>query len=382
MYAITNGHLITMEGSDLPHGTMLVDDDGLIGEVGEDIQIPEEAEIIDFSGKYIMPGIIDAHSHMGISQDIQSMEAELEFMDDYILPSLRTIDAINPAVNGFEQARKSGITTIAISPGSTHVIGGQIAVIKPLGTTVDAMILKEPAALKMTLGEMFFYRGIHRKPTQQARMIVTARLREAFVQGENYRREDDSFDLDLDMDILMQAVEGRLPIVCHAHRADDIMTALRLAKEFSLRLVLVHATESEWVADHLVAYHTPVIISPGTFGKVENWDKIDWNAINRLYEKGVVVSLCSDHPYNNVTQLLPAAIAAYEAGLPRTEALKAITINSANLLGVEDEVGSLAEDKHADFVVFDGDPLAADSKIEEVWINGRRVETPAADCEK
>ncbi|MGI5825191.1 MAG: amidohydrolase family protein [Bacillota bacterium] len=379
MYAITNGHIITMEGAELPHGTMLVDDEGLVGEIGDGIEIPAEAQIIDMTGKYIMPGLIDAHCHMGISQDIQSMEAELEFMDDYILPSLRTIDAINPVVSGFEQARKSGITTIAVSPGSTHVIGGQIAVIKTIGKTVDSMILKEPAALKMALGEMFFYRGIHRKPTQQARMIVTARLREAFVQGENYRREDDSFDLDLDMDILMQAVEGRLPIVCHAHRADDIMTALRLAKEFSLRLVLVHATEAEIVADELVDYDASVIVSPGTFGKVENWDKIDWDAINRLQQKGLNISICSDHPYNNITQLLPAAIAAHKAGLPRYEALKAVTINSANILGVEDEVGSLAEDKHADFVVFDGDPLNEDAEILEVWINGKPVEKLSAD---
>jgi imidazolonepropionase-like amidohydrolase len=375
MYAITNGHIITMEGTELTNGTMIVDDEGLIGEIGNDIAIPDEAQVIDMSGKYIIPGMIDAHCHMGISQDIQSMEAELEFTDDYILPSLRTIDAINPVVSGFEQARKSGITTIAVSPGTTHVIGGQIAVIKTIGKTVDSMILKEPAALKMTLGEMFFYRGIHRKPTQQARMIVTARLREAFVRGENYRREDDSFDFDLDLDILTQAVEGRLPIVCHAHRADDIMTALRLAKEFSLRLVLVHATESEIVADELVDYDAAVIVSPGTFGKVEDWDNIDWAAINRLYQKGLTISLCSDHPYNNVTQLLPAAIAAYKAGLPRYEALKAITLNSADILGLEDEVGSLAEDKHADFVVFDGDPLDENSNILEVWINGKKVES-------
>lgn len=381
MYAITNGHIITMEGAELPHGTMLIDDDGLISEVGDGIEIPPEAEIIDMTGKYIMPGMIDAHCHMGISQDIQSMEAELEFTDDYILPELRTIDAINPAVKGFEQARQSGITTIAVSPGSTHVIGGQIAVIKTIGQTVDSMILKEPSGLKMALGEMFFYRGIHRKPTQQARMIVTARLREAFVQGENYRREDDSFDLDLGLDILMQAVDGRLPIVCHAHRADDIMTALRIAREFSLKLVLVHATESELVADDLVNYGASVIISPGTFGKAENWDKIDWAAIGRLHKQGLNIALCTDHPYNNITQLLPAAIAAEKAGLPRYEALKAITINSANILGVEDEVGSLAEDKHADFVVLDNDPLNENAQIIEVWINGKRVEQPAANPE-
>lgn len=375
MYAITNGHIITMEGAELPHGTMIIDDEGLISEVGDNIKIPDNIEVIDMTGKYIMPGMIDAHCHMGITQDIQSMEAELEFTDDYIFPELRTIDAINPAVNGFEQARNSGITTIAVSPGSTHVIGGQIAVIKTIGNTVDGMILKEPAALKMSLGEMFFYRGIHRKPTPQARMIVTARLREAFVQGENYGREDESFDLDLGCDILMQAVDGRLPIVCHAERADDIMTALRLAKEFSLRLVLVHAKESEMISKELVDYEASVIISPGTFGKTEEWDKIDWAAINRLCQKGLNVALCTDHPYNNITRLLPAAIAAHKAGLPRYDALKAITVNAANILGLEDEIGSFAEDKYANFVVFDKDPLNEDAEILEVYIEGKRVDS-------
>ena len=190
----------------------MFDEDGIITEVGAELEIPPEAEVIDLQGKYVMPGIIDVHSHMGISQDLQSLEAELEFMDDYIMPELRTIDAINPAVGGFRQARENGVTTIAISPSSTYVVGGQVAVLKSLGKTVDAMIMKEPAALKMALGEMFFYRGIHRKPTPQARMIVAARLREAFVQAENYAREDES--LDLGMDIIMQAVDGRLPIFC------------------------------------------------------------------------------------------------------------------------------------------------------------------------
>ena len=157
----------------------------------------------------------------------------MEFMDDYILPQLRTIDAINPAVSGFQLARQNGITTLAISPGSTYVVGGQVAVVRTLGNTVDEMILKEPVALKMALGEMFFYRGLHRKPTPQARMIVASRLREAFVQGENYAREDKM--LDLGMDIIVQAGDGRLPVFVHARRADDIMTALRLAKEMCIR---------------------------------------------------------------------------------------------------------------------------------------------------
>ena len=158
MLAITNGYIITMEGKDYPSGTVLIEGD-TIQEVGEHITIPKEAEVVDLAGKYLMPGMVDAHCHMGISQDLQSLEAELEFMDDYILPQLRTIDAINPAVSGFQLARQNGITTLAISPGSTYVVGGQVAVVKALGNTVDEMILKEPVALKMALGEMFFIGG-------------------------------------------------------------------------------------------------------------------------------------------------------------------------------------------------------------------------------
>ena len=371
MLAITNGYIITMEGKDYPSGTVLIEGD-TIQEVGEHISIPSDAEVVDLAGKYLMPGMVDAHCHMGISQDLQSLEAELEFMDDYILPQLRTIDAINPAVSGFQLARQNGITTLAISPGSTYVVGGQVAVVRTLGNTVDEMILKEPVALKMALGEMFFYRGLHRKPTPQARMIVASRLREAFVQGENYAREDKM--LDLGMDIIVQAGDGRLPVFVHARRADDIMTALRLAKEFSLHLVLVHATEAEFVADALVKYEAPVIVSPSTFGNTETWDAIDWGALSRLHRSGVQIALCSDHPFTTIDQLRPAAIAAYHAGLPREVALSAITITAADILGVEDEVGSIAEDKYADFVVLDKDPLDIEAKVEQVWLNGKLVE--------
>jgi len=371
MIALKNGVLITMEGEDVPRGTILIDEDGMIQAVGADVEIPEEAEVIDLGGKFVMPGLIDVHSHVGISQDLQSLEAELEFMEDYIMPELRTIDAVNPAVAGFRQAREAGFTTIAVSPASTYVVGGQVAVLKSFGKTVDSMIKKEPAALKMALGEMFFYRGIHRKPTPQARMIVAARLREAFVQAENYAREDES--LDLGMDIIMQAVDGRLPIFVHAHRATDIMTALRLAKEFSLRLVLVHATEAENVFEDLVDYETPIIASPATFGNLDDWDNIDWEGFARLERCGLEVAICSDHPYMSVEQLRPAVIRAHQAGLSRTAALKSLTLTAATILGMEDDLGSLAEDKDADFIILDGDPLLPESRILEVWSKGQRI---------
>ena len=370
MLAITNGHIITMEGVEYHCGTVLVRD-GLIEEVGDAIAIPEHAQVYDLQGKYLMPGMIDTHCHLGVSQDLQSLEAEREFMDDYILPQLRVIDAINTQAVGFKTAREAGITTVAVSPGSTCVVGGQIAVVKTMGGMVEHIILREPAALKMALGEIFTYRGLHREPTTQARMMVTASLREAFVRAENYAREDK--DLDLSMDIIIQAKRGRLPVFVHARKADDMMTALRLAREFSLDLVVVHGNECESIAHYLVNYEVPVLISPISYNKTGDFESIDWSNLVRLEASGLKMAFCTDYPMIPIESLRHFAVKAHAAGLSRNTALAAITINSAHILGVDDEVGSLAEEKEADFVILDGDPLKAESNVLEVWIKGRKV---------
>ncbi|MDD4571163.1 MAG: amidohydrolase family protein [Clostridia bacterium] len=370
MLAITNGHIITMEGTEYNCGTLLVRD-GVIQQVGDNIDIPEHAQVYDIKGKYLMPGMIDSHCHLGVSQDLQSLEAEREFMDDYILPNLRVIDAINSQAVGFAAAREAGITSVAVSPGSTCVVGGQIAVVKTLAGVVDHIVLREPAALKMALGEIFTYRGLHREPTTQARMMVTASLREAFVRAENYAREDK--DLDLSMDIIIQAKRGRLPVFVHARRADDMMTALRLAREFSLDLVIVHGNECENIANYLVNYEVPVVISPISYNKADDPESIDWSNLARLEASGLKIAFCTDYPIMPIGSLRGFAVKAHEAGFSREASLAAITINGASILDVDDEVGSLAEEKEADFVILDGDPLKAESKVLEVWIKGHRV---------
>lgn len=370
MIAIINGSVITMEGTDYHRGTVLMEGDKIVA-VGTDIVVPTGAKVYDAQGKTVMPGLIDAHCHVGIYQDLLSIEEQREDMDDCIMPQLRTMDAINPAVYSFGAARGGGVTTLAISPGSGHVVGGQVAVVKSVGKLVDDMILREPAALKVALGEIFCHRGVRWEPTPQARMLVVASLRDAFIQAENYEREDRITDLGLE--ILLQAEKGRIPVYAHAQRADDIMTAIRLAKEFSLDLVLVHATEALAATKHILKNDIPVIIGPQIGEGSGDLADLDWAIPGQLEQEGVRVMLCSNHPAVSVEGLLQMAAYAHQAGMSRDGALRAVTTAPAEVLHIEDEVGSLAEDKDADVIVVNGDPLSPDAVVEQVFINGEQV---------
>jgi len=370
MIAIINGNVVTMEGTDYHRGTVLMEK-GKIVAIGTDMVIPVGAKVYDAQGKTVMPGLLDAHCHVGIYQDLLSIEEQREDMDDCIMPQLRTIDAINPAVFSFGAARGGGVTTLAISPGSGHVVGGQVAVVKSAGYLVDDMILREPAALKVALGEIFCHKGVRWEPTPQARMLVVSSLREAFIQAENYEREDRITDLG--MEVLLQAEKGRIPVYAHAQRADDIMTAIRLAKEFSLDLVLVHATEALAAVKHIIKNEIPVIMGPQTIEPASDLSELDWRIPGQLEQAGVKVILCSNHPMVSVEGLLHIAAHAHEAGMSREGALRAVTMTPAEILHVEDEVGSLEEGKHADVIIVNGDPLSFDAVVEQVFINGEQV---------
>lgn len=371
MKAFINAHIFTVEGEEFENGIIIVSKKGVISEIGVDIEIPVKAKIIDLGGKCVYPGFVDPHVHLGITQDLRSLEAEREFMDDYIMPQLRVIDSIDPTALGFGLAVKHGTTSVGVSPGSTYVIGGQMAVIKTSGIVVDEMVVHEPAALKMALGEMFCFRGLNRKPTPQSRMIVAARIREAFVEASNYGLDEES--LDLAMDAIYRARRGRMPVFVHARKSNDIMTAVRLAKEFNLDLVIVNGEESDIVANYLRDNEVSVVISPATFGGGADYSEFDWGLASRLYEAGVNCVFATDHPIAAIDRLREIAVLAHEAGLPKDEALKSITIKAATILGVEDEVGSLEEGKDADFIVTDGHPLDIDTKFFATYIKGKKV---------
>lgn len=383
MKALINGKIYTMTRGVIEGGTILINE-GKIIDVDSGIAVPSEAEVIDCSGRIITPGIIDAHTHVGIGEEGIGWEGrDYNEMTDPITPELRAIDAINPEDQGFQDAVEGGITTVMTGPGSANVLGGQNVVIKTRGNTVEEMILRDPAGVKGAFGEnpkRVYGQGKQKSP--MTRMATAALLRKTLVKAQNYLKKleqgekdpDKMPERDLQMEILARVLRKEIPLRLHAHRADDIMTILRIAREFDVDVTLEHCTEGHKVAKEIAEAGVPAVVGPSLTNraKVELKDRT-FRTPAVLYEAGVKVALMTDHPVIPLQYLPIAAGLAVKEGLPYEEGLKAITINAAEILGVDDRVGSLERGKDADLVVFDGDPLELRSKIELVLIDGRTV---------
>ena len=292
MILLKNAKILTMAERDLEKGDILMGD-GKIQRIGENIAAPAGAEIIDASGLTAMPGIVDAHCHIGMWEDsIDEEGADGNECTDPVTPELRAIDAINPVDRCFQEAREGGVTTVVTGPGSANVIGGQFAALKTYGACVDEMGIKAPAALKMALGE--HPKGVYggeQKNAPMTRMASAALIREALVEAQEYAKEMESDDppkRDLKNEILCQALRGELLVKIHAHRADDIFTAIRLAKEFNLRLSLEHCTDGYLIAPYVKESGAKVIIGPLLCDRCKpELKNLSWNAPRVLYENGV-----------------------------------------------------------------------------------------------
>lgn len=381
--AIINGKIFTMNGDIIKKGTLLIEK-GKIKEVGINIEIPESAEIIDAADKVVFPGMIDAHTHVGIGEDGVGWEGrDYNEMTDPITPQLRAIDAINPDEEGIITARENGITTVLTGPGSANVLSGQNVVIKTQGKTVDQMVLKDPAGIKAAFGENPKRVYGDQKKAPSTRMAVAALMRETLMNAEDYLQEkeqklaeDKPFKRDMKMESLIPVLKKEIPIKAHAHRADDIMTILRIAKEFDIRLTLEHCTEGHKIAKEIAEAGVPAIIGPTLTGKtkVELKDRT-FKTPGVLNEAGVKVALMSDHPVIPTENLPIYAAMAVKEGMDEMEALKAMTIYAAEILEVDDRVGSIEKGKDADIIIFDRHPLDIQSKVEKVFINGELVLT-------
>ena len=367
---IKNAHIITVTGAEYANGSVLIGG-GKIISVGENIAVPADAEVFDAGGKYLIPGLIDAHTHVGICEEIYNSYGEdTNEMTDPITPHLRALDAINHEDLGFADALRGGVTTVAIAPGSANVLCGEIAVLKTAGGSVDEMLLKEPAAMKAAFGEN--PKGVYgtEKKTPMTRMATAALMREALIKAGNYERGE-SKDRDLKMEALVGVLNGRLPLHAHAHRADDMLTAMRIAREFGLKLVLVHGTDGHKIAPLLADNDIQVVSGPlfTSRAKVEMKD-VSFESPGIMSAHGVKVSLCTDHPVIPINYLLLCAALAHRAGMNAADALAAVTINPAVLLGVDNRIGSIAEGKDADLVIIDGYPLSTEAKVEKVMMSG------------
>ena len=362
MLLIKNGYVKTMAGADVENGCVLIGDDGKIASVGADITC-DGAEIIDAGGRLVTPGCVDAHCHIGVHNSAVRWEGmDVNERSDPLTPQMRAIDGINPIDETFGLAIKHGVTSACTGPGSANVIGGSFAAIKLVGKRVDNMIIKDPVAMKCAFGEN--PKGAYGQAGAKApvtRMAVAAMLRNMLFKARKYSEDKDAGKapaFDMKLEAMIPVIKKEIPLKAHAHRADDIFTAIRIAKEFDVDLTLDHCTDGELIADELAKEGYPAFVGPSFGGKskVELLHK-SFTTPGALYRAGVPVSIITDAPVTPLEYLTMCAGLAVSAGMPYEEAWKAITINPANQTGIGDRVGSLETGKDGDVVIWNDDPL-------------------------
>ena len=373
---LKNARIFPMDRPPIPEGFVAFEG-GKITAVGAMEACPA-GEALDLGGAQIYPGFVDAHCHLGMFGDSVGFEgADGNESTDPVTPHLRAIDSIDPMDRCFSEAREAGITTVLTGPGSSNVIGGQFAAIKTAGRWIDRMIVKAPAAMKFALGEnpKKTYQG--RGETPVTRMATAALIREELRKAQEYLRRQERGeepDYDAKLDALVPVIQKKLPAHFHAHKANDIATAVRIAKEFQLDAVLVHATEGHLVADILEPEGIPVITGPVINDRSKpELRHLEQENTAALVEAGIPAAICTDHPENPVQYLPLAAALTVRTGVTPEKALLAITLRAAEIAGIADRVGSLTVGKDADLVVLDGDPLEMQSRVQMVFIDGRRV---------
>ena len=366
MLIIKNGYIKTMDGEDIENGQIIIED-GKIKAIGNNLIIPNDVEVIDAEGLLVTPGLIDGHCHIGLWEEGIGFEGEdgNEAVEP-ITPHLRAIDGINPMDQGFQDAIEGGVTCAVTGPGSANVIGGSFAAIKTYGKKIDDMIIKDPVAMKIAFGEnpKRVYDEQHKSPV--TRMAIAALLRETLFEAKKYMEDleaskedpDQKPDFDIKLHSMLPVLKKEIPLKAHAHRADDIFTALRIAKEFDLDITLDHCTEGHLIVEELKAAGKPCLIGP-TFGsrtKVELRNK-SFETPKILTDAGIKTAIITDSNVIPIQHLPMCAGMAVKAGLAEEEAWRAITINPAEITGIDDKVGSLKVGKDADIAIFKGNPL-------------------------
>lgn len=383
---ITNVYVHTMTQGDIENGYVKVCD-GKIAEVGDmnNIKCELGENVIDGGGNHLYPGFIDAHTHLGLFTDGEDYEHEdANEVSDAITPNMRVIDAINPLDGCFKDAINAGVTTVMVSPGSANAIAGQIAAIKTYGKRIDNMIVKEPVAMKFSMGEnpKSMYNETQQSP--KTRMAVAATIRENLSKAQRYMQEkakaqENSSDYDLPdydakLEALIPVIKGEVYAHFHAHRADDIFTAIRISKEFKLKYVIVHATEGHIIFDELLKEGTSVISGPfmGDRSKFE-LKNLTVKSPVVMSKNGLSVAITTDHPETPIQYLTLCASLAASKGMEKAKAMKAITIDAAKICGIDDVVGSIEAGKDADLVLFDKDPFDVGAEPIMVIVNGEIV---------
>lgn len=384
MILLKNGLVYTMtEGK--PSIMDVLIEGKTIKKVGKGIKAPKDATVIDCTDKIVTPGLIDAHCHLGLWEDSIGFEgADGNEMTDPITPHLRGIDAMNPMDINFREAIEGGVTVACAGPGSANIIGGQFAAVKTHGNRIDDMIIKAPLAMKCAFGENPKRVYGESKKSPGTRLAIVGEFRKTLFAAKEYLAKmeaagDDVSKLpayDMKMESLIPVLKKEIPFKAHAHRADDIFSAIRIAKEFDVLLSLEHCTEGHLIAEHLAKEGYPAIIGP-TFGdrsKFELKNKT-FDTPKVLYAAGVKIAIMTDSPVIPLQHLSLCAALAAKAGLDEMEALRAITINPAEITGIADRVGSLEAGKDADLVLWSKHPFELSSDVLMTIVNGEVVYT-------
>lgn len=380
MLCIKNGMIHDMVNPEAYEGDILMDG-GKITAIGKNLDIPEGTEVYDACGKGVYPGFVDAHSHLGLDGYGIGFEGQdYNERNDICTPQLRGIDSFNPMDPSVSMAAKGGVTCVGTGPGSSNVIGGTFFAAKTAGHCVDDMIVKNPIAMKCAFGEN--PKRCYKDVNNYARMSTASKLREMLFKTRDYMARkaaagDDPLKkpaFDMKLEAMIPVLEKKIPLKAHAHQANDILTAIRIAKEFDIDMTLEHCTEGHLIVDEMVKAGFPCAVGPsfGHASKVELQNKT-WETPGILAAAGCQVSIITDAPVTPQQYLPICAGFAVKAGMDPYEALKAITINPAKHLGVADRVGSLEVGKDGDVVVFDGSPFEISSELKLVVINGERI---------
>lgn len=388
-----HANLVTMEPA--PQGFLSIPDGFLLTEgsciaaLGPMSDCPDTSafsseEVFDLKGNTLLPGFIDAHCHMGLAEEGLNFEGDdLNEITDPVTPQLRGIDAINPLNKSFEEAVSAAVTTVITGPGSANAIGGQFCAVKTYGRNIDRMVLQNPVAMKFALGENPKNCYNDKSETPMTRMATAALIRESLRKAQRYYedcckaqedKDTDPPDFDAKCDALVPVIKGELKAHFHCHRADDIFTAIRLAKEFHLDYVLVHCTEGHLIAQELAEEGACAITGPlmTTRSKPELANATDRNPAV-LSQHGVKTAICTDYNVMPIGLLPICAGMAVREGMDYQQALAAITIYPAQIVGIDHRVGSLKVGKDADFAVFSQDPLTIAARPQLVVIGGKIV---------
>lgn len=381
---IINGYIKTMAGQEFENGYLHIQG-GKITELGWGALPKELAEkkepgeqVLDAGGALVMPGLIEAHCHMGITEEKKAMEGDdCNENVEPVTPFLRAIDAINSMDAAFDDAIRAGITSAMIGPGSSNVVGGQFAFLKLRGRRIDDLIVKAPAAMKVAFGEnpKVNFSGQSKSPV--TRMAIASMLRQELTEAQSYcekRKKDKDFTPDYRYECWVPVFEGEIPLKAHVHRVDDIFTAIRIAKEFHLKVTLDHCSEGHLIAEELAKEGFPAIVGPdlASRSKIEV-QNMAFKTVGVLNRAGVMTAITTDHPVSLIQSLPLCAGMAVKAGLELEEGYKALTINPATICGVADRVGSLEVGKDADIAIYDGNPMEVFTNTLYTIINGEIV---------